>query len=892
MNKKVWCKANETEDGIYIKYRDEKGIHYKNIEFTNYFFIKMDSFVKYKKIISRFSNNATEYGAINGEFVKIYLNDNTQRNFIKRILEKKGVKTYEADIMATKRFLIDKYDNFSFGDLKILWYDLETDDRGDFLKDETGTVITGEKQILSISMLDEEDKGYYFFNKNPDDKTLQSEFDLFKQFFNVMKDYDLVTAWNGINFDRPYIEQRLNYLRKAGHDVSDFEEIWRMLVHLDELVKFKNLEWGKYDSYSLENIANDVLGDGKIDFSDDVPKGKGKFYALFKSDPAKFEEYNRKDVILMKQIDEKKGHFKIAKHLSSYTKTPIESFMYNSHILDYIMLRKNHDNNRICNSKPTYEEKDVNDKINVSGGFTYCFKTGKYNYIPVFDFKSMYPTIGMGTFNISDDVYISNMYPDIDEVRENFDEKEFELLTMILRISMYGDINEKDIDKYIKQNKLDFNEIMFKFIDKYVGLKAKEYAYSKDYIWTPADLNKDTIGYRFHPHRFFLKQRGVLSEIAVNAVQERDKIKYKVWKMKKDNPDSIETEEYKKLDQEQLVLKTLANSAYGFSGLKISRFFEWNVSDTITSVSRWTTKKSILFAKTKGYESTNGDSVVKDTKIIVDGETLKIEDLWNKYKPDMYYRNDGKEEINLSEHNILTPALKIKKVFANKHSTKKTDKTYVVKRNIKRIIRHKIGKKLYKIKTETGKELIVTEDHSCIVNRDKKIVQPLTKDIKVGDYIYVNTKLGSHDLFTSWNKGKKPKDWMKKDKYDNWVKNKTQFKEIGCYHGMSSNEKIINNILEPLGFEFEPFTIKKNKINGELGRLLPDFVNEKKKLVIEVNGSGHKFTNNDKIKEKWLTEKGYKVYHLNVNEKKSRLTNLKLVLENKINNILKENDMC
>ena len=42
------------------------------------------------------------------------------------------------------------------------------------------------------------------------------------------------------------------------------------------------------------------------------------------------------------------------------------------------------------------------------------------------------------------------------------------------------------------------------------------------------------------------------------------------------------------------------------------------------------------------------------------------------------------------------------------------------------IMKHKVKKKLYKITTESGKEVIVTEDHSLIVirNQVKTIIKP------------------------------------------------------------------------------------------------------------------------------------------------------------------------
>ena len=48
---------------------------------------------------------------------------------------------------------------------------------------------------------------------------------------------------------------------------------------------------------------------------------------------------------------------------------------------------------------------------------------------------------------------------------------------------------------------------------------------------------------------------------------------------------------------------------------------------------------------------------------------------------------------------------------------------------IKYIIRHKVSKPKFKIKTKSGKEIIVTGDHSCIVFRNGKKISIKAKDI-------------------------------------------------------------------------------------------------------------------------------------------------------------------
>ena len=48
---------------------------------------------------------------------------------------------------------------------------------------------------------------------------------------------------------------------------------------------------------------------------------------------------------------------------------------------------------------------------------------------------------------------------------------------------------------------------------------------------------------------------------------------------------------------------------------------------------------------------------------------------------------------------------------------------------IKYIMRHKVSKAKFKIISESGKEIIVTEDHSCMVYRNNELISIKAKDI-------------------------------------------------------------------------------------------------------------------------------------------------------------------
>ena len=54
---------------------------------------------------------------------------------------------------------------------------------------------------------------------------------------------------------------------------------------------------------------------------------------------------------------------------------------------------------------------------------------------------------------------------------------------------------------------------------------------------------------------------------------------------------------------------------------------------------------------------------------------------------------------------------------------------------VKRIIRHKVSKPKWKLKTKSGEEIIVTNDHSMIVFRDNKKIEVKPSEILKTDKI-------------------------------------------------------------------------------------------------------------------------------------------------------------
>jgi len=115
------------------------------------------------------------------------------------------------------------------------------------------------------------------------------------------------------------------------------------------------------------------------------------------------------------------------------------------------------------------------------------------------------------------------------------------------------------------------------------------------------------------------------------------------------------------------------------------------------------------------------DSCSSDTIIYLNNEQISIADAFTKLKyacGDFVLKLDKGQEI----------------VPVNGYTTKAFNPSaplLPVDKDIKYIMRHKVSKKCFKLKSKSGKEIIVTEDHSCMVIRDNKLIEVKPYEINI-----------------------------------------------------------------------------------------------------------------------------------------------------------------
>lgn len=200
----------------------------------------------------------------------------------------------------------------------------------------------------------------------------------------------------------------------------------------------------------------------------------------------------------------------------------------------------------------------------------------------------------------------------------------------------------------------------------------------------------------------------------------------------------------------QTSLKLILNGSYGAFATQYFILFNNNVAGTITAEGRQLTKtmsnvnedywynqwhldtelhdklgitsKGLKVSKIPETESVSvyGDSILGDSILRTEIGDIKIEDLYKNYC-DLHNIDimDSKEVIpcDIKSLNWTTDGYNMSKV--------------------KNVIRHKVSKKKWKLKTKNGQEITVTNDHSMVVFREnvKIVIKPC--EIESGDKILI-----------------------------------------------------------------------------------------------------------------------------------------------------------
>lgn len=312
---------------------------------------------------------------------------------VKSYIKQCDKTTYEDDISYTKRFNLDHYDEVvGEGQPRIMFYDIET----------TG-FNADEDEIISIVAYDSQNKVYYDFIWSPDHEC-NSERKMLLEFAKVVKnvDPDILSGWNSDRFDLPFVVERFNkhniptsLLSRMGQTVEPYHtnegEVYRIRgrIVIDYLKAFKKQHYGEMESYSLQSVAEQELGAGKIE-TGALPETlwkEGRYDELLR--------YNRRDVEIMAELDEKLRIFEFLNRVADIASCDFHDTLYNSRIVDSYILRYTTSQGIVLPSR-----RFTNKRRNYTGAKVLDPVKGIHENVGIFDLASLYPSIII-TWNLS-----------------------------------------------------------------------------------------------------------------------------------------------------------------------------------------------------------------------------------------------------------------------------------------------------------------------------------------------------------------------------------------------------------------------------------------------------------------------------------------------------------
>jgi len=582
-----------------------------------------------------------------------------------------------------------------------------------------------------------------------------TEEEMLTHFFTIIiPKVSILSGWNSYGFDMLYLTNRItklfgkniamNMIRKssptgeikkyqwenmAGDRQFFFGPAHTILIDYMKIVEKYEYGYRPYESYSLDWVGGHTVNAHKI-------KYEGSLQQLYERDPEWYYFYNAIDSAITELIHYKVKALESPCAVSSVTLVPLQASMGQVALGTANVFEEFYSQGK----KVVWDYDAIErTKVPYEGAFCGCVP-GRYEFSVCDDFASLYPS-QVRTCNLSfENLYEKKIGPDslgrYTVVKWSEAELEEFRKDPNYFVTVMGNVykNDKDYTFRIVQAKLKANRDKFKYtgqridsellveIDYLIEKSNKHQSLSQDIV----DLLKE-------------KFNKTYDDLVVMSTEELKAFRVEVEDLR---------HEFTLLE---LGMKLLGNGLYGCCANRFFYFYNMALAGDITGECRNLTKTmwhnlEYFFHETlwerkdlwqkfnfeldeskhdwyrtqpiSVYSDTdschkNSLLLIKDNKNIND--KITIEDLFNRS-----YDKFGLEDITQNNQEIV----KCDKKVLN--WVKENGLQYVP---IKYIMRHKVSKEQFKIKTKSGKEIIVTGDHSCIIFRNGKQLTIKAKDI-------------------------------------------------------------------------------------------------------------------------------------------------------------------
>ncbi|MGV8168465.1 MAG: DNA polymerase domain-containing protein, partial [Candidatus Nanoarchaeia archaeon] len=421
---------------LFGRLKDGRSFCTKNI-YEPYFYIKTSDLKKVSHIKGFRHEETKMKNFAEEELTKIILKIPAEVPDLKKEFEQKGAECYESDIKFEYRFMMDKSLKGSITingkisksrdtkadaffsepelspsswkpetkDLRILSLDIETSMDAKHLY--CISLVSNDEKLKKVLIVTDKKL------KHADE--FKSEKEVLEAFKKEVIEYDpdIITGWNLIDFDLKILEEKMSRLA-VGFELGRTNEKCKLKVvesfMMDSKADFPGrmvldgihllkTSFIKLDDYKLATASKEFTKKEKL--IDEENKGE-QIEQAYKKNPQKLVDYNLLDSELVLEIIDKSGAMQLTILRSIISGMPLDRVRASIATLDSLYLRKLHERGYAAPTSNYVEREE-----RTVGGFVMDPKPGIYNYVIVFDFKSLYPSL-MLTFNIDPLMYRGN----------------------------------------------------------------------------------------------------------------------------------------------------------------------------------------------------------------------------------------------------------------------------------------------------------------------------------------------------------------------------------------------------------------------------------------------------------------------------------------------------
>ncbi len=628
-----------------------------------------------------------------------------------------------------------------------------------------------------------------------------NEKDFYDKFFDAIEDADVISGWNSTTFDIPYMVARLEKIKnrdatkrfclwnqfptkkifeKFGKEQLSYELHGR--VHLDYLDLYQKHTYHEMHSYRLDNVAEYEVGERKVSYEGSLDK-------LYNYDFEKFLDYNRQDTLLLVKIDagENGKLIELSNQMAHDNTVLLPTTLGSVALIEQAIINEIHEKGLVAPGKKRVSiDKE---KASVAGAYVANPNKGMHNWIGSVDINSLYPSVIralnispetiMGQMRLDKTMQVINDYMAARKTATTSDawgdffgvieynrtiNKESELITVDLEDGSVVTQSASDWNTLIFNNEsnisLSANGTLFRsdqkgiipgllerWYEERVAIRkeaAGYYKIAKELLSEIDQLLKegtkiDDIDYLKTWHQFDKNEisgeevNAYLDEIEEALIKQKNEIKtiqelQEIVKRFQDKGDAAMGFH----DKRQLIKKILLNSLYGALLNPYCRFFDQRMGQSVTLTGRCITKHMIskmneIFTGEYDYKGKSiiygdTDSVDSDTIIETSRGKLSIGQLFEEclIKGSSWSKDD--QQFSSDDIKILSyDPIKQKQIY----------------KDFDYIYRHKVSKPRYKITDVEGNEIIVTDDHSVMIERNDKLIELKASEINIETDILV-----------------------------------------------------------------------------------------------------------------------------------------------------------